>query len=225
MAGHLVALRDRGLFVATMLLLAAMAGCQPVEPGPQPPASGAGPAGAAATRPAPPAAGPAGAGAELELAWLPGGSAFTIDLRNTGRAPIKADRELVLLVSIRALDANGSGMECEKLDAPRKPASFADRFTTIEPGKSIRRTVDLKKGFDHYVWGYVSTLDLTEHLPWAWVGRDRLPAAARPAAVEVDYNAAGFMYAEDFKHYTRLDLDKLGLYRGPLTKKLAWAAR
>ena len=180
----------------------------------------------AAEKPAGSAGAPAGPGsAALELAWQPGGSTLDVVIRNTGRSPIKVDKELLLLVQLTLRDPDGQPVDMKGGGALPRPDSFAGRFISVASGQAVRRTVNLKEGFPQFQWGWGTVMN-GEHfyqIPNAYVSVLRLPEDARPTRVEVSYGPGGFMYRDGFKFHTGLELDALGLYLGPLSKTIELA--
>ena len=177
------------------------------------------------TAPSPATAPAGGEGrAAMEVAWRPGGSAVTITLRNTGQTPIKVDRKLVLLVTITALDAAGAPIAWEYGAALDRPKSVQDRFVTLGPDEAAERIVDLRTGFPNFVWGWGTFFQGTNsyHVPNAYVALAHLPAAAKPAALEVRYGSGGFMYGDCFRAYTGQSLPDSGVYQGQLIRKVSW---
>jgi hypothetical protein len=199
--------------VALAVCLGGLAGCAPQPPAPQPQKKQAASAQAADKPPR----------AELNLSYVPDGPALVIELRNTGQTPIKVDRELVLLVDVTFVAADGSVIDPNRLDGVKPPPDFRGRFITIAPGQKLQRTLSLKEGFERFAWGWGTVMkgDASYHIPTAYVAPYRLPAGAKPASVRVRYEPGGFMYRDCFKLHTGLELDSLGLYPGPLQKQIA----
>jgi hypothetical protein len=207
-----VALNHRFALALAVLLQGILSGCSADQ---SPPVTG----GAATTLPA--AGRPQAA---LEVAWRGGADAVTVVLRNTGQTPIKVDRKLVLLVAINALDANGAPIHWDRGPAMDRPKNVQDRFVTLAPGEAAERIVDLRTGFPNFVWGWGTRVSAqgSYHVPNAYVALDRLPASARPAAIEVRYETGGFMYDDCFRAYTGQRLADSGLYQGPLARRIPW---
>jgi len=160
--------------------------------------------------------------AELALFRAPDASAVVIELRNTGAVPIKVDGKLMLLTSIAFLDANGSTVRWEEADSLPRPDRFADRFVTLAPGQKVTRAVDPGRAFPTFIWGWGTVLgdEGSYHIPNAYETMVRLPAGAKPAAVEVSYDRGGFMYDDNIRFYTGSTLAELGLYEGPLKQRI-----
>jgi hypothetical protein len=204
------AMNRRAVLAPAAILLGILSGCPAVQSSPA-----TGPASApAAGRPE----------AALEVAWRDGGSAVTITLRNTGQTPIKVDRKLVLLVTINVLGADGVPIPWETGLALDRPKNVQERFVSLEPGEAAERIVDLRTGFPNFVWGWGTrmTPQGSYHVPNAYIALARLPAAAKPAAIEVRYGPGGFMYGDCFRAYTGQSLADSGLFQDQLIRKIPW---
>ena len=90
--------------------------------------------------------------AKLELAWAEPAEELKLVIRltNTGLAPIKVDRQLILPIGVRAWDAKGNELRTDSAEdsavAPRD-TDWPERVIELRAGGSIERIVDLANGF------------------------------------------------------------------------------
>lgn len=164
-------------------------------------------------------------GPKLALAYDAAGSVLTIELHNAGAAPIRVDKELVLMVSVAFLDAKGLPIWLQRGDTVRRPRSFRGRFITVPPGGKVTRRIDLRGEFPAFVWGWLSADRPPADMPNAYIAMHRLPPGARPAAVEVNYGLAGLMYADCVRFYTHKAPRERHLYQRSLRERIALPAR
>jgi len=201
-----MAIGCRGAGIVWLVSLCVLAGCEA-----RPTATGQA---AAAGQPA---------RADLDLSWHAESSTLTVELRNTGKTPIRADRELVLLMDIAFLDANDTRLEDRETKSLARPASFGDRFVTVPPGGALRRVVKVGGDYKTFVhgWGTMTEAEGSYHVPVAYEALRRLAPGARPAVAWVNYGSGGFMYGDCIQSYTGSKLAALRLYEGPLRKRIS----
>lgn len=159
--------------------------------------------------------------AELGLSYDPADKRLIIELHNTGKVPIRVDRELVFMVSIIPLDKNGSPIRMEPIEKvePSLPLDFSDRFIDMPASLIVRRSVDLDSGFK-YFWHGVGMRDPdVGFFSFAREAFHRLPTSQELGSIRVTY-IPSFAFERCFEEYTKLKLATLGLYQGPLEKTI-----
>ena len=157
---------------------------------------------------------------ELRLTGTTNNPVLTVALRNVGNVPIKVDGELVFLLDIQIMAADGTSilLEEERIPQPsdHPEEEFKKRLVSVLPGQMISRLIDLRQGFKIFTVG-LGGVSPSHNIVTAYEVIGRLPIGKIPKKVIVRYHVRhGFR--EGFQKYTGLESTDLNLYEGPLTE-------
>lgn len=144
-----------------------------------------------------------------------------LNIKNIGVDPIKVDRELVFLVTIKIVDRNENPLELEEAASIQIPDrdTLKKRFLLLQPNHSIQRKIELKKSFKYFVYG-IGTSE-TYLKVTAYEVLSRLPEKAHPERIDVIYGPL-YGFREGFAQYTGIESTTLGLFEGPLKTSVKW---
>lgn len=142
---------------------------------------------------------------------------LTVQLRNAGPKPIQVDRELVFLLSVTAYDADGHPIAPTCINGLPHPDvdEFSVRMVWLQSGKSLRRKIDLRKGYTVFRGAMGLGMDGRD-IYQASESIEALPPNALPGTIIVDY-AEPIFFDTLFSYYTRMEAPE---FRGPLQKTI-----
>ena len=158
----------------------------------------------------------------LALSFDVASNALTVTLTNKSKEPIIVDSELIIPLYFTFFDDRDRPIRMETVEGTDPEAGdFAKRFVTVDPGKSIDRTIDLSLSFAVWVSGTVNTVFQEEQrtLPFGREKMRRLPASAKVKRVQVVY-AALQPDREAILSYTNKSVDDWKLFVSPATADL-----
>ena len=145
---------------------------------------------------------------------------LVLTLRNCGQEAIVVDRELVFLMTILPLNRDSEPIEgrSKALKAPTHDSNgWRARFTELLPGRSISRTVDLRKGYKYFSYGTGFGEQTTGYeLPgggletMCWI-----PPETEIERVLVAYDWPHYGFHPAFRALTGLEMKEVGLFEGP----------
>ena len=160
--------------------------------------------------------------AKLNASYDADAGIITVRLQNTGHSPLVVDRDLVFLLHLDWPEDENAPVEFEEEEKtlPRPSADdFNARFVPLQPGESVSRTIDLRKGYTTFrcavgssaqkpgrvvmVSGYETVFHLAD-------------SSATPARVAISYKVDFYAFHACFYRYTGQDARQIGLFTGPL---------
>jgi hypothetical protein len=158
----------------------------------------------------------------IELQYDTAKSSLAITLKNGGAEPIIVDQDLVIPLQISFYDDKGTPVRLttQESSVAIELSDAAKRFITLDPGKSLTRTVDLRQPMRTWI-SFRSVSFVNDARVESPVGQERLRVLPRTVAIKriaVVYvvNPAD---VEGLKAFTGKTTVELGLFTGPIVSE------
>lgn len=161
---------------------------------------------------------------ELDLSGTGEDQILSVTLRNVGKKPLIADRELVFNLYIRRSVRGEAFRSSELLREAEKPKLTRDewkkRFKPLQPGEAVSRKIKTQKGFRTFSFGRGFATESVFAGQEYW---ESFPEDDRnPLAYKVSIQGAyGFWNA--FTAYTGLGRDAPDIFEGPIQATITLA--
>lgn len=146
------------------------------------------------------------------------GATLTVTLLNVGKKAIRVDREMVFLLAIVPVSAEGDAVGLQEVSvAPAVPSSsIPSRFILLQPGESVQRCVTLNEPFKQFTSGIAApSMTVT-----AYEGLYTVPQDKRISEIRITY---GCQYGtrEGLEFYLSKQRLPKDIYEGPLMVSLS----